>query len=37
MKTVDDMLPPLELRDHWIVLTCCPNNMTSGCSQETLL
>jgi len=36
MKIVGDTLPPFELQDHWIVLTCYPNNMTLGCSQEAL-
>ena len=41
MKTVDDTLPPFELRDsdlwgHWIALYCYPKDMTPGCSQEAM-
>jgi peroxiredoxin len=36
MKTVGDTLSPFDLRGHWIGLTCYPNNMTPGCSQEAL-
>jgi peroxiredoxin len=25
-----------DLQGHWMVLTCYPNNMTPGCSQEAL-
>jgi peroxiredoxin len=36
MKTVGDTLHPFELRDHWIILYCYPNNMMPGYSQEAL-
>jgi hypothetical protein len=36
MKIVGDTLPPFELREQWLVLTCCPNNLMPGYSQEAL-
>jgi len=32
----DFMARHSDLRDHWMVLTCHPRDMTLGCSQEAL-